>query len=47
MCKTLWFLPFFAVAFTPSAHALYDNAQPCDSGTVEALARWAGVKETI
>ena len=39
MCKPLWFLPFLAVAFTPSAHA--DDAQPCDSGTVEAIARWA------
>jgi len=42
MCKTLWLLSFFAVAFTPPAHA--DDAQPCDSGTIEAVARWAGVK---
>ena len=44
MCKTFWLLPFLAVAFTPSAHALYEDKQPCDSGTVEAVARWAGVK---
>ena len=42
MCKPLWFLSFFAVAFNPPAHA--DDAQPCDSGTIEAAARWAGVK---
>ncbi|MCL2162057.1 MAG: multidrug ABC transporter ATPase [Betaproteobacteria bacterium] len=39
MRMSLWFLPFLAVAFTLPAHA--DDAQPCDSTTVEAVARWA------
>jgi len=41
MCKPLWFLPFFAIAFTQLAHA--DNDQDCDSEIVEAVARWAGI----
>ena len=41
MRMSLWLLPFLAVTFTPSAHALYEDKQPCDSGTVEAIARWA------
>jgi hypothetical protein len=46
MCKTLWILFLFAAAtFTPSAHA--ENAQSCDSKTVEAVAHWAGIKGNL
>ncbi|MCL2022108.1 MAG: hypothetical protein FWG81_08510 [Betaproteobacteria bacterium] len=42
MFKTLWLMSFFAVAFTSLAHA--DDAQRCDSGTIEAVARWAEIE---
>jgi len=42
MHKTFWLLPLLVVAFMASAHA--DEAQPCDDGTVKAIAAWAGIE---
>ena len=43
MHKTFWFLLLFVAAFMPPAHA--DEAQPCDSTTIKAVADWVGVQK--
>jgi len=43
MLKHLWLLPFFAMVFTPSAHALNDS-QLCDIWTVKVVANWAEIE---
>ncbi|SFS04387.1 hypothetical protein SAMN05216570_1846 [Dyella sp. OK004] len=42
MRRMVQFIALLALAIAPLAHA--DDAQPCDDGTIAAVARWAGIK---
>lgn len=42
MRRIFQFIPMLALAIAPLAHA--DDTQPCDEGTIAAVARWAGIK---
>jgi hypothetical protein len=42
MGKIVRYIPLLALAITSLAHA--DDTQPCDDGTVAAVARWAAIK---